>query len=284
MLARGVLALRIGAAGFVVLLIRSASRRRDARSSGSNRHEDESIRASRRRRPLLCRVGVGCMRNARRLRRRARRRRRPAAPRGRQRRGRRRHRERRQPAPARPADTAPRRRHRPRTGSAAGSAAGSAPPARPPRRRAAAWYDELADASEGHRGRHFWMPKSVNKAADDSDLMFYRGARAVGLLLRRDRGRRHLLRHQVPPPPGSQGRAVAGAQRRARDHVDRDPDDHLRVPVLVRLALVHPRRHAAATRPSRSTCSRGAGTGSSRTRTASPTRTSTSRSTRRCAS
>ena len=27
--------------------------------------------------------------------------------------------------------------------------------------------------------------------------------------------------------------------------MDRDPDDHLRVPVLVRLALVHPRRHAA---------------------------------------
>ncbi len=55
--------------------------------------------------------------------------------------------------------------------AAAGSAApGSAvPPAAP---RGKSWYEILADRPIDEAG-NFWMPKAVNKAADDSDMMFY---------------------------------------------------------------------------------------------------------------
>jgi cytochrome c oxidase subunit II len=60
------------------------------------------------------------------------------------------------------------------SGTAAGSAApaaaaGSAAPAAP---AGVAWYDVLANKPIEEEGT-FWMPKSVNEAADDSDLMFY---------------------------------------------------------------------------------------------------------------
>lgn len=53
-------------------------------------------------------------------------------------------------------------------GSGAGSAA-AAPAAAPAGK---AWYDKLADKEIEEEGT-FWMPKSVNSAADDSDFMFY---------------------------------------------------------------------------------------------------------------
>ena len=49
--------------------------------------------------------------------------------------------------------------------AAAGSAAPTAPAGK-------AWYDKLADKEIEEEGT-FWMPKSVNSAADDSDIMFY---------------------------------------------------------------------------------------------------------------
>ena len=88
------------------------------------------------------------------------------------------------------------------------------------------------------RSGTFWMPQvGQHRAADDSDLMFYAVLGAVASSSSsRIAGVRRLLRHQVPPPPRPQGRAERGAQRRAGDHVDGHPDDHLRVPVLLRLA------------------------------------------------
>ena len=60
----------------------------------------------------------------------------------------------------------------PGTGSAAPAAgAGSAAPA-PAGKAGVAWYDVLANKPIEESGT-FWMPKSVNEAADDSDLMFY---------------------------------------------------------------------------------------------------------------
>ncbi len=56
------------------------------------------------------------------------------------------------------------------SGSAAGSGAGSAAVAKGPGVKA--WYDVLADKPIEEAGT-FWMPKSVNLAADDSDMMFY---------------------------------------------------------------------------------------------------------------
>ena len=74
------------------------------------------------------------------------------------------------------------------------------------------WYDILVNKQvEDLKGGNFWMPKAVNLTADDSDLMYYRGARALDLLLLRDRRRGRLLRHQVSPPPGPQA-----ASRRPR--------------------------------------------------------------------
>jgi cytochrome c oxidase subunit 2 len=51
-------------------------------------------------------------------------------------------------------------------GSGAGSGSGSAAPAGP------AWYDVLANKPIEEEG-NFWMPKAVNEAADESDMMFY---------------------------------------------------------------------------------------------------------------
>ncbi len=53
--------------------------------------------------------------------------------------------------------------------AAAGSAATPAPAGGP---AAKAWYDQLADLPIQEEGT-FWMPKSVNLAADESDQMFY---------------------------------------------------------------------------------------------------------------
>ncbi|HEX5060230.1 MAG TPA: cytochrome c oxidase subunit II [Kofleriaceae bacterium] len=55
-------------------------------------------------------------------------------------------------------------------GSAAPAGAGSAAPAGG--QAGVAWYDVLANKPIEESGT-FWMPKSVNEAADDSDLMFY---------------------------------------------------------------------------------------------------------------
>lgn len=58
-------------------------------------------------------------------------------------------------------------------GSGAGSGAGSAAaPAAAAAPAGKAWYDKLADREIEEEGT-FWMPKSVNSAADDSDFMFY---------------------------------------------------------------------------------------------------------------
>jgi cytochrome c oxidase subunit II len=63
-------------------------------------------------------------------------------------------------------------------GSAAPAAAGSAAPAAGAGSAAAApsgvkaWYDAEADKEIEEEGT-FWMPKAVNKAADESDIMFY---------------------------------------------------------------------------------------------------------------
>jgi len=59
-------------------------------------------------------------------------------------------------------------------GSAAAPAAGagSAAPAPAASTGGRAWYDVLANRHIQEEGT-FWMPKSVNRAADDSDLMFY---------------------------------------------------------------------------------------------------------------
>jgi cytochrome c oxidase subunit 2 len=59
------------------------------------------------------------------------------------------------------------------SGSGSGSA-GSAAPAAPaaPGSGVKAWYDQLADRPIDEKGT-FWMPKAVNEAADDSDMMFY---------------------------------------------------------------------------------------------------------------
>ncbi len=58
------------------------------------------------------------------------------------------------------------------SGSAAGSGAGSASAAAPKGPALKAWYDVQADKTVEEDGT-FWMPKSVNLAADDSDMMFY---------------------------------------------------------------------------------------------------------------
>jgi cytochrome c oxidase subunit 2 len=62
------------------------------------------------------------------------------------------------------------------TGSAAGGATMPATPVTGPANKAAsgalAWYDVLANRPIEEDGT-FWMPKSVNSAADDSDMMFY---------------------------------------------------------------------------------------------------------------
>ena len=59
----------------------------------------------------------------------------------------------------------------PATGSATAPAAtGSAAAAPPP--GGVAWYDKLANKEIEEEGT-FWMPKSVNSAADESDIMFY---------------------------------------------------------------------------------------------------------------
>jgi len=55
------------------------------------------------------------------------------------------------------------------TGSAAGSGAGSAAAAPT---GAVPWYDALANKDIEESGT-FWMPKAVNQAADESDMMFY---------------------------------------------------------------------------------------------------------------
>ena len=70
------------------------------------------------------------------------------------------------PAPAaKPADPA-------RAAGAAPAGAQAAPPAQPAGAAGVAWYDKLANKHIEEDGT-FWMPKSVNLAADDSDLMFY---------------------------------------------------------------------------------------------------------------
>ncbi len=55
------------------------------------------------------------------------------------------------------------------SGSAAGSGSGSAAPAGSAK---IAWYDVEANLPVDEYGT-FWMPKSVNREADDSDMMFY---------------------------------------------------------------------------------------------------------------
>src|SRR5262245_33362266 len=64
----------------------------------------------------------------------------------------------------------------PTAGEASGSAAAPTPgattPPAPGGAAGVAWYDVLANKPIEESGT-FWMPKSVNQAADDSDLMFY---------------------------------------------------------------------------------------------------------------
>jgi cytochrome c oxidase subunit II len=58
------------------------------------------------------------------------------------------------------------------TTTEAGSAGGAPPAATPPKTGVKAWYDQLADRPIEEQGT-FWLPKAVNQAADESDMMFY---------------------------------------------------------------------------------------------------------------
>jgi len=60
----------------------------------------------------------------------------------------------------------------PATAPAAGAAPAAAPAPAPAASGGIAWYDKLANKEIEEEGT-FWMPKSVNVAADDSDKMFY---------------------------------------------------------------------------------------------------------------
>ena len=76
---------------------------------------------------------------------------------------------------------------------------------------ARAWYDIIADKPiEDPDGGNFWLPKAVNKAADDSDMMFYAVLALSVVLLLRDRRRRRLLRRSST----ATARATSPSRRR----------------------------------------------------------------------
>jgi cytochrome c oxidase subunit 2 len=60
----------------------------------------------------------------------------------------------------------------PATGSATPIAAGGGSAAAPAKPEGEPWYEKLANKTIEEEGT-YWMPKSVNSAADESDLMFY---------------------------------------------------------------------------------------------------------------
>jgi cytochrome c oxidase subunit II len=72
------------------------------------------------------------------------------------------------PGSAAPGSAAPESGSAATPAPAAGAGSAAAAPAKPVGK---AWYDVLADKPIEEEG-NFWLPKAVNKAADDSDLMF----------------------------------------------------------------------------------------------------------------
>ena len=70
------------------------------------------------------------------------------------------------------------------------------------------WYDELATGRSGQLDGNFWMPKAVNKVADDSDLMFYAVLALSAFFFFAIAGAVIYFVVEVPPPPGPQAAAV----------------------------------------------------------------------------